>query len=36
MEFEDFMEFIYFSSFAILVNIPYQLVTVNCNPVLKD
>ena len=30
------MEFIYFSSFAILVNFPDQLVTISCNPFLKD
>ena len=30
------MEFIYFSSLAISVNFLDQLITVNCNPVLKD
>ena len=30
------MEFIYFSSFTILVNFPYQLVTDMCEPVLED
>ena len=35
MEFEIFMEFIYFNSLAILVNFPDQLVTIICNPVLK-
>ena len=29
------MEFIYFSSFTISVNFPYQLVTNMCEPVLK-
>ena len=36
MEFENFLEFIYFTLLAILVNFPDQLVTVICNPVLKD
>ena len=30
------MKFIYFNLFAISVNFPDQLVTVICNPVLKD
>ena len=33
---ENFMEFIYFSSFTISVNFPYQLVTDMCEPVLKN
>ena len=36
MEFGNFMEFIYLSLIAILVNFPYQLVIVICNPILKD
>ena len=36
MEFGDFLEFIYFSTFAISVNFLDQLVNVNCNLVLKD
>ena len=36
MEFGNFLEFIYFSSLAISVNFPNQLVTVICNLVLKD
>ena len=35
MEFEKFMEFIYFSSFTISVNFPNQLVTDMGEPVLK-
>ena len=30
------MEFIYFSSFAILGNLPNQLVIVICDPSLKN
>ena len=30
------MEFIYFSPFAISVNLPDQLVTVICDPALKN
>ena len=30
------MELIYFSSFAISVNLPDQLVTVICDPALKN
>ena len=29
------LEFIYFSSFTITLNFPYQLVTDMCEPVLK-
>ena len=36
MEFENFLEFIYFSKLAISVNFPDQLVIVIHNPVLKD
>ena len=36
MKFGNFLEFIYFSSLAISVNFFDQLVTVICNPVLKD
>ena len=36
MEFENFMELIYFSSLDISVDFPNQLVTVICNPVLKN
>ena len=36
MESRNFMEFIYFILLAISVNFPDQLVTVICNPVLKD
>ena len=36
MEFENFLEFIYFNLIAILVNFPDQLVIVFCNSVLKD
>ena len=36
MESGNFLEFIYFNSLAISVNFPDQLVTVICNPVLKD
>ena len=35
MEFGDFLEFIYFSSFTLLVNFPDQLVTDMSEPVLK-
>ena len=35
-EFGNFLKFIYFSSFAILVNLPDQLVTVICDPALKN
>ena len=36
MEFGNFLEFIYFSSLAISVNFPDQLVIVISNPILKD
>ena len=36
MEFENFMEFIYFSLLVISMNFPNQLVTVIRNPVLKN
>ena len=29
------LEYIYFNSFTILVNFPYQLVTNMCEPVLE-
>ena len=35
MKFENFMESIYFSSFILSVNFPYQLVTDMSEPVLK-
>ena len=35
MEFGKFLEFIYFSSFPILVNFPDLLVTAMSEPVLK-
>ena len=35
-EFGNFLEFIYFSLFAILVNLPNQLVIVICDPALKN
>ena len=36
MESGNFLEFIYLSLLAISVNFPNQLVTVICDPVLKD
>ena len=36
MEFENFLEFIYFNLIAISVNFHDQLVIVFCNSVLKD
>ena len=36
MEFGKFLEFIYFSSLAISVNLPNQLITITGTPVLKD
>ena len=36
MEDEKFLEFIYFSSFMILVNFPNQMVTDMSEPVLKS
>ena len=36
MEFGNFMKFIYLSLLAVSMNFPDQLVTVICNPVLKD
>ena len=35
MEFENFMDFIYFNSFTLSVNFPDQLVTDMSEPVLK-
>ena len=35
MEFGDFLRFIYFNSLAISMNLLDQIVTVNCNLVLK-
>ena len=35
MEFENFLEFIYFSSFTLSVNFPDQLVSDMSEPVLK-
>ena len=35
MEFGKFLDFIYFSSFTISVNFPYQLVTEMSEPILK-
>ena len=35
MEFGNFLEFIYFSSFTLSMNFPDQLVTDKSEPVLK-
>ena len=35
MEFGNFLEFIYFSSFTLSVNFPHQLVNDMSEPVLK-
>ena len=35
MEFGKFLEFIYFNSFTLSVNFPYQLITNMSEPVLK-
>ena len=36
MEFEKFLDFIYFSSFTLSVNFPDQLVTDMSKPILKS